>query len=140
QDPDALIRSRALRMLASSVPVVEGVLPLMMAAVHDGEALVRSHVAEAIGDLASASEEAIDALLMLLDDPDVMVRLAAAAALWRVAQHKAVITALVGMLDEGGYCAEQAAMELAAIGPGARASIPTLLKFGSSRSSGWVKG
>jgi HEAT repeat protein len=132
RDADPLVRSWALTTLASAAPAVRGVLPLLVAALRDSEPIVRSHAADAIGGLGSAGDAAVDGLLMLLDDADVMVRLAVAAALWRVARHKAAITGLVSMLDERSYGSEQAAMQLATIGPPAYAAVPALFRAGHS--------
>jgi HEAT repeat protein len=80
------------------------------------------------GPLGSQTAPAVSALLRLLDDEDPAVRVAAAAALWRIERHPratAVLEAMLRAADVTGAC--QAAVALGELGSDARQAVPALV-------------
>lgn len=101
-------------------------LPTAVAYAKAGEAELRR---AAVWSLARTnSEEAIKALLEALHDPDPQVRLWACEGLRR-SKHPSAASRLVPLLEDSEERVRVAAMEaLAALGPAARAAVPSKLQ------------
>jgi HEAT repeat protein len=89
---------------------------------------VRAQAAEALGLIGAEAREAIPALREALHDPDRDLRIAAAAALWRVEGDPATVppVLLAALRGQDALVPQRALETLGRLGPWARAAIPAI--------------
>ena len=128
---DVHVRHQAIEALGLIGHVPEKVVPVLTEILErDGDDWTRMAVAEALGRIGSAAEDAAPSLLRAMDDPSLYVRSAARKALGRMKLlHKVVpISFFIERLkDQDLVRRREAAMALGEIGPPAKEAIPALL-------------
>ncbi len=114
------VRSGAAWALGRIGPAAEPAVPRLVETLRSQPppvVSVRRTVPQALGRIGPAARPAVPELLKLLDDEDRAVRVNAAAALWRIAEHERAIPALVAMLRTGtGTLPYKAAVALGKLG------------------------
>ena len=125
RSPDAQSVARAVRKL---VEMGEPAVPVLIPALMDPEARVRSAAASALWGLGPKARAAAPALAGKLADTDEGVRLSAVMALDSIGHDAApAVPALArAVRDPDGNVRLWAAKALAKIGPPARAALPAL--------------
>lgn len=83
-DPDGNARAFAATSLATYRPVQDSTITVLMEALRDEDALVRSSAADTLGQLGRSARRARSALFQLTRDPDPEVRRAVKAALRKI--------------------------------------------------------
>jgi HEAT repeat protein len=104
------------------------VVPALIKMLGEENVFAQEGVAEVLGEIGPAGQEAADALLPLVaEGRPAHLRIAAAYALWETARHESAIPVLVALLaSEDPNTRDNAARTLARIGPPAEEALPVL--------------
>lgn len=132
-DGDDAVRAEAARALLRAGPHSDTDVGALADAMHSELDVVRFHAAAALGDAGPASRPAVPALVHAsLWDEDPVVRVAAAAALWRIDANKdpLVVSVLTRALDDANELVCWVAVDcLGQMGPAAAPAVPALRRL-----------
>ncbi len=96
--------------------------------------------ARALGRIGPAAAAAVEPLVEMLRDKDLVLQVEAAVALWKIAQHKAALPAVVKVMGreetEGPYQAVMAIPEFSSAGTPATSALVQTLDTGRPTCSG----
>jgi HEAT repeat protein len=116
-------------LIAVCGPEAQDALPVLKAALGDGDVAVRRKAAEALAELGPAVTNAAPILQAVLQDKDARARIVAAEALLKakaLSAKDALPVLLSALKDQDPWTRQHAAMSLGLLGAAAKEAIPAL--------------